>query len=110
MKLKRFSVALLLLFCVFSVVQTQKFGRTVRKEITINGEKISKRMKYDTLKEYNPDRKLIHSNSLKYGEEWHEYDANGNIIHSKYSSGSEIWYEYEYYPDGKVKTEKRFEL
>ena len=95
MKLKRFSVALLMLFCVFSVVQAQKLGRTVRKEITINGEKISKRMKYDTLKEYNPDGKLIHSNSLKYGEEWHEYDLNGNKIHSKYSNGSEIWYEYD---------------
>lgn len=89
MKLKRFSVALLLLFCVFSVVQAQEFDKKVRKEVTINGKKISKRMKYDTLKEYNPD---------------------GKLIHSKYSSGSEFWYEYEYYPDGKVKTEKRFEL
>lgn len=121
MKLKRFSVALLLLFCVFSVVQAQKLGRTVRKEITINGEKISKRMKYDTLKEYNPDGKLIHSYVPKEGEEWHEYDSNGNeiyfkrsnsdiyeegthwnkydssgnMIHSKYSDGSEFWFEYD---------------
>ena len=101
MKLKRFSVALLMLFCVLSVIHAQEFDKKVRKEVTINGKKISKRVRYQSITEYDSNGKQIHHKhkwGVHYGESWHEYDANGNKIYTKdieNANNVEIWKDYD---------------
>ena len=82
-----------------SCATTEKPGDIVEKEVTANGEKSLRKLKYRTLTEYDENGNEIHCHLEKNHETWREYDAYGNETHYKnvYKNGGtkEYWFEYD---------------
>ncbi|MBO7136604.1 MAG: hypothetical protein J6V73_08280, partial [Spirochaetaceae bacterium] len=73
----------------------QELGDKIQKELTVNGEKVTRMVKYTGFAEHDSNGKQIHFKRSDGFEKWTEYDSNGNKIHSKRSDGYEFWYEYD---------------
>ncbi|MBO4759196.1 MAG: hypothetical protein J5505_03970, partial [Spirochaetaceae bacterium] len=94
MKLK---VCIAFVAAVFVAVPlcAQELGDKIQKELTVNGEKVTRMVKYTGFAEYDSNGKQIHFKRSDGFEKWTEYDSNGNKIHYKDSNGKEDWSEYD---------------
>ena len=97
MKLK---VCIAFVAAVFVAVPlcAQEVGDKIQKEFTVNGEKVTRMVKYTGFYEYNQEGKLIHEKHLGdfvFFDIWYEYDTRGNLIHEKNSDGYEFWAKYD---------------
>ena len=77
-------------------------GEIVDKEVSVNGEMVSKRLEVSSIEEYDNNGNELHYKDNDGYEYWTEYDSNGNEIHSKDADSKEEWYEYEYDDKGNV--------
>ncbi len=95
MKLK---VCIAFVAAVFAAVSlcAQEVGDKIQKEFTVNGEKVTRMVKYTGFAEYDSNGNKIYEKTADNLEEiWLEYNSNGNLIHYKSSSGYEAWNEYD---------------
>lgn len=89
-------VIIILVFALLSAFAfAQTVGNKVYKEVSVNGEKVSKWLKVYSITGYDDRGNEIHRKCSNGFECWNEYDNKGNKIHSKYGGGLEEWYEYD---------------
>ena len=89
-------VMMIAVFALLSVCDfAQTVGEKVYKEVSVNGEMVSKWLEVASITEYDNKGNEIHSKNSDGFEEWYEYDSSGNKIHYKDTYGVEKWYEYD---------------
>ncbi|MBQ3824906.1 MAG: hypothetical protein II811_02085, partial [Spirochaetaceae bacterium] len=86
-------IAVFALLSAFAFAQT--VGEKVYKEVSVNGEMVSKWLEVVSMAEYDSKGNEIYFKNSNGFERWSEYDSKGNKIHYKNSNGVEEWYEYD---------------
>ena len=90
-------LVLCFVFFGFSVF-AQDFYKNIYKEVTVDGEKVFRWVKLNTITNYDTNGNIIHkkwTNRSSFTEYWLEYDYNNNITHEKWNNGSEYWQDYD---------------
>ena len=70
-----------------------ELGDKIYKDVTINGKKASRLVRYEYFYEMNPEGKQIHYKNINGNEIWDEYDLKGNLIWREGTVDLEKWYE-----------------
>ena len=81
--------------CLSVFCFAQNVGEKVYKEVTVNGETLSKWLEVTSLEEYDSKGNHIYYKNSNGYEAWSEHDSRGKEIHYKDSYGYERWSEYD---------------
>ncbi len=107
MRFSKICIAVIILTMAFSSIFAQELGDKIYKELTVDGEKVSRLFKYDSFAEYDSKGNKIHHKASNW-ENWWKYDSKGNLLHRRTNYNEEEFYEYTYWDNGNLKKENVF--